>query len=339
MALREMINRSSSMPMDIAAGTVELDRRPKVLCATDLWPRSKRAVRRAHAIARAIDGQLLLLHVLNTAGSTRVVRRRSARARFSLDAQARKFAKLGRSAQVAVRTGSPHDTIADVAIEWGADLIVLGPYRRRFGDGLLGATAERVIRKADRPVLVVNRPVSGPYEHVLLTSDLSTMSSGIATVAKKFGLLEGSRASVVHALQHTRALRYMAGVSESDANQYRRSLRQLASEEVKAYLAGAGLNSACFSVFSLETSPLRGIERVAKRMSSGLVVIGSSRFPLLKRVFIGSVSNQVLRGIDHDVLLISPAAGERARRLVAVAGMPQSHEARAVRISRASMGP
>jgi nucleotide-binding universal stress UspA family protein len=306
--------------VDIAAPKVEVERRPKVLCATDLWPRSKVAVGRAHAIARAIGGQLLLLHVLNAAGSRRTVRRRSARARFSLDAQAHKLARWGGKAQIAVRTGSPHETIADVAIEWDVDLIVLGPYRRRFGDGLRGATAERVIRKADRPVLVVNRPASGPYEHVLLTSDLSKMSGDIAAAVKELGLLEGARTSVVHALQHTSAILCLAGVSESKVNQYRRSLRKLAAEEIKTHLARAGVNSAGISVFSLERSPLRGIEQVAKRMGSGLVVIGSSRFPLLKRVFLGSVSNEILRGIKHDVLLISPAAVQRIRRLVLAGG-------------------
>ena len=103
--------------------------------------------------------------------------------------------------------------IADVAIKWDADLIVLGPYRRRFGDSFRGTTAERVIRIADRPVLVVNRDSADPYEHVLLAADLSRMSIGIAHVTKELGLLEGARASVVHALQHTRgAMPYLAGV-------------------------------------------------------------------------------------------------------------------------------
>ena len=43
-------------------------------------------------------------------------------------------------------------------------------------------------------------------------------------------------------------------------------------------------------------------------------MVGTSRFPLFKRVFVGSVSNEVLRGIEHDVLLISPAAARRAQR-------------------------
>lgn len=119
-----------------------------------------------------------------------------------LNAQARKLARSGNGAQVSVRAGRPHQLIADVAIKWDADLIVLGPYRRRLGDSFRGTTAERVIRIADRPVLVVNRDSAVPYEHVLLAADLSRMSLGIAHVTKELGLLEGARASVVHALQN-----------------------------------------------------------------------------------------------------------------------------------------
>jgi nucleotide-binding universal stress UspA family protein len=320
MALRQPIDRSGGVLADVGARELKLDRSPRVLCATDLRPRSEHAVSRAHAIARGLGAQLLLLHVVDPADTARVVRRRGARARFMLDAQARKLARLGNGAQIAVRSGQPHEAIADIAMEWDADLIVLGPYRRRFGDSFRGTTAERVIRSADRPVLVVNRESAGPYEHVLLAADLSRMSIGIAHVTKELGLLEGARGSVVHALQHTRGVMlHLAGVSESDVGKYQQSLRELASHEIDTLLASAGLNAARFSVFSQQNSPFRAIEQVASRIGSDLVVVGTSRFPLFKRVFIGSVSNEVLRGIEHDVLLISPVAARRAHRRVSTA--------------------
>lgn len=315
MALRQPVDRSDAAPADVGTRTFRLDRSPRVLCATDLRPRSERALSRAHAIARGLGAQLLLLHVVDRAESARAIRRRGARARFMLDAHARKLARVGNGAKILVRTGRPHEAIADVAIEWDADLIVLGPYRRRFGDSFRGTTAERIIRRAERPVLVVNRESAGPYEHVLLAADLSRMSAGIAHVTKELGLLEGARASVVHSLQHTRGtMLYLAGVRESEVGKYQQSMRELASDEIDTLLASAGLNSARFSVFSQQTSPFRAIEQVANRIGSDLVVVGTSRFPLFKRVFIGSVSNEVLRGIEHDVLLISPAAARRAHR-------------------------
>lgn len=107
---------------------------------------------------------------------------------------------------------------------------------------------------------------------------------------------------------------YLAGVSDSEVGSYQTALSRLASEEIESQLRSAGLNPARFAVFSPQTSPLRAIEQAAQRLEPDLVVVGSSRFPLLKRVFVGSVSNEVLRNVKHDVLLVSPAEVRRARR-------------------------
>ena len=106
----------------------------------------------------------------------------------------------------------------------------------------------------------------------------------------------------------TRAAQYRTSrrIGETEVGEYQQSLRELASDEIDTLLKSAGLNSARVSVFSQENSPFRAIEQVASRIGADLAVVGTSRFPLFKRVFIGSVSNEVLRGIEHDVLVISP---------------------------------
>jgi nucleotide-binding universal stress UspA family protein len=277
---------------------------------------SDAALSRAQQIAQALGARVHLLHVVDLASTARATGRRRAHTQLTIDALSRKIAWPGSDVQGSVRASRrPYKAIADVAIEWDADLIVIGPYRRRLGDSFRGTTAERVIRKAGRPVLVVNRHATGPYEHVLLASDLSRMTAGIARVSKQFGLLEGSRASVIHVPQHSLGLMlYLARGSESRVSNNQLSRSRFASEQMEAQLERAGLDGAQVSVFSPQTSPFHAIEQVAQRVGSDLVVVGSSRFPLLKRVFVGSVSNEVLRGIKHDVLLVSPAAARRARQ-------------------------
>lgn len=325
MAVRRFSDTSAAVRAHGRGQMSKRDRSPRVLCATDLLQRSDRAVSRADAIARALGAQLLLLHVIDAAKSGVDTHRHGARARSILNARARKLSRSGNGAQVSVRAGRPHKIIADVAMTWDADLIVLGPYRQRLGDSFRGATAERVIRTADRPVLVVNRDSADPYGHVLLAADRSRMSIGIAHVTKELGLLKGAKASVVHALQHTRsALPYLTGMRESEAGKYEQSLRESASDEIDALLTSAGLDSSRVAVFSQDSPPFRAIEQVATRISPDLVVVGTSRFPLFKRVFFGSVSNEVLRGIEHDVLVISPVAARRAHRKAWVASQRRS---------------
>jgi nucleotide-binding universal stress UspA family protein len=297
----------------------------KVLCATNALSRSDTAVRRAQAIAREVNAGLHLVHVVDSTESvhSRTARRRSALAGLILDAHARELAPAGERAKISIRAGRPHETIADVAIEWDADLIVLGPYRRRIGDAVLGTTAERIAHKTGRAVLVVTQDGPTSYQHVLLTSDLSHLAVGIARVTKQLGLLKGSRASVVHALDRTRgAMLYRAGVSESEARTYERSLDQLAWNEIDMQLFSAGLDSAHFSIFSPQVSPIRAIEQIANQVGADVVVVGSSRFPVLKRLFVGSVSNEVLRRAKRDVLLVPPAAARRARQRRPTFDMP-----------------
>jgi nucleotide-binding universal stress UspA family protein len=227
--------------------------------------------------------------------------------------RAREIARTLGAQVLPLHVGNSARAIADAAIEWDADLIVLGPYRKRLGDSFWGTTAERVLRKADRPVLVVNREAASPYEHVLVASDLSRRSADLARVSKQLGLLEGSRASVVHAPQHSLGLMlYLARGNESAVRSKQHSHNRYASKQIEAQLERVGLTGARVSVSSPQTSPFHAIEQVAQREGSDLVVVGSSHFPLLKRVFIGSVSNEVLRGMNHDVLLISPAAARRS---------------------------
>lgn len=55
-----------------------------------------------------------------------------------------------------VRNGTPHEEILEYTRENDVDLIVLGTHGRSgLSRALLGSVAERVIRQADRPVLVV----------------------------------------------------------------------------------------------------------------------------------------------------------------------------------------
>jgi nucleotide-binding universal stress UspA family protein len=315
MALSQFTNPSWAVPRDVVRVKFSPDRAPRVLCATDLGVGSDAALSRARQIARALGAQLHLLHVVDSASTARATGRRRARTQLTIDALSRKIAWPGSVVQGSVRASRlPHRAIADVAIEWDADLIVLGRYRRRLGDSFRGTTAERVIRNAGRPVLVVNRDATGPYEHVLLASDLSRMTAGIARVSKQLGLLAGSRTSVVHVPQHSLGLMlYLARGSESAVSNNQRSRSRFAAEQIEAQLERAGLSGAQVTVFSPQTSPLHAIEQAAQPAGSDLVVVGSSRFPLLKRLFIGSVSNEVLRGIKHDILLVSPAAARRAK--------------------------
>jgi nucleotide-binding universal stress UspA family protein len=255
-----------------------------------------------------LDAQLLLLHSIDAARTTRMTRRKKLHAHMMLHSRARKWARRGLSPEIVVRVGHYRDAISQSARDWDADLIILGSYRRRFGDSLVGTTAERVIRTANRPVLVVNRDRGGTYRNVLLASDLSNVSLDVARMTRDLRLLDGDTLSVVHAMTPaTHSMLRLNGVSQSEIDNYTRQMVQRTSGEILRQLSEVGLKQRRVSV-AVEQLPTEAIERVTERLDVDLVVVGASRLPSLKRIFLGSVSNDVLRRLTCDILLISPGA-------------------------------
>ena len=73
---------------------------------------------------------------------------------------------------------------------------------------------------------------------------------------------------------------YLARGSESAVSNHQRSRSRLASEQIEAQLEAARSERGK-SGLTPQTSPFHAIEQVAQRVGSDLVVVGSSRFPLL----------------------------------------------------------
>ncbi len=144
-----------------------------ICCAVDFSKHSRAAFGRAVEFARRLDADLTLLHVCTPAfpGAEVVYAQGEPAAdleqgsiRPRLDAWLREAAEaLGRTVRVEVLTGNPAREIARFGRS-GVDLLVVGT-RGPTGLGrlLLGSVAERVVRDATCPVLVVHgsEPVEG----------------------------------------------------------------------------------------------------------------------------------------------------------------------------------
>jgi nucleotide-binding universal stress UspA family protein len=291
-----------------------IGRTPTVLCATDLSARSGNLERRAALLARRLDARLLLLHVVDAAQPMRVIRRKNALAQMVLDTRVRKLARMGGSARVVVRVGKPYETIASLAEARNVDLIILGPYRSRLGDSILGTTAEYIMRRTSRPVLVVNTAPRGPYRDVLLTAGRSDDFRGVIGLIEQLGLLTRANTSIVQALQPVTGGRlYLAGATEDQVGEYVRYVKLASADELTAHLESLGLSASRFPIIQRVARPFQAIDEAAKGSGSDLVVVGTSRFPRLKRVFLGSVSNEVQRRIARDVLIVPPGAVRRSQ--------------------------
>ncbi|AZH25728.1 universal stress protein [Haloplanus aerogenes] len=143
-SLAERTLRTAHVPV-LAVREADVETDPTVetiLVATDGSEAATRAGDHAVAVAAATGARL---HALTVGDDEEPARRLANRAR-----------ETGVDASAAVRTGHPHEAIREYAETVDADLVVLGTHGRSGVERvLLGSVAERTLRTATRPVLVV----------------------------------------------------------------------------------------------------------------------------------------------------------------------------------------
>ena len=138
----------------------------KILVPVDFSPFAIKAVRYAARFAEQFRATLALVHVVEPVHYPESViippemeehnRERLKLARASLTAFAKKQVPAGLAAETAVRLGHPVSQITAAAKELDVDLIVIATHGHTgLKHLLLGSTAERVVRLAPCPVLVV----------------------------------------------------------------------------------------------------------------------------------------------------------------------------------------
>src|SRR5690242_2252128 len=101
---------------------------PRLLCATDLLPKSEAAVDRAGMLSEQLQAPLSLLHVVSPATSERNLEQALQLAITTLNTRARPPEwRAGPIPDVAVRAGSPSRLILDAIGKQRAKLLVIGP--------------------------------------------------------------------------------------------------------------------------------------------------------------------------------------------------------------------
>jgi len=170
--------RNSTLP-PISLPEVNLK---KILVPIDFSELSRKALQYGLTFARQFNAEILLLHVIEFAPLAApspplpIIQDETTRATLH-ESAAKQLAKLRNetgsqtSVKASVRDGvSAHDEIVKAAIDGNFDLIILGTQGRTgLAHLLIGSTAEKVVRHAPCPVLVVRE-----REHDFITSRKET---------------------------------------------------------------------------------------------------------------------------------------------------------------------
>lgn len=283
----------------------------RIMFATDFSERSDRALRRAVILARAHDAVLEIVHVVDDDRPRRIVDHEANDARQLLGELSRSLKDLdGVSCSTQIVQDDPFAGIGKAVGKAMPDLLVIGPHRRHIlRDAFVGTTAERTIRTASCPVLMVNGPPVGPWRHMLQTTDLSETAERALKRFIGLGLGVGARSSVLTVFDAP-ALRLAMSDSMGKEGQedYLNDLRTDARQSLAAFIARLGIEQAEKVVRPEETTVANEILMAAEELKADLIVVAISGKGAVARMVLGSVAGQVLKDARCDVLAIPPDA-------------------------------
>jgi nucleotide-binding universal stress UspA family protein len=290
-----------------------------VLIGTTLGEESDQVVRSGLAVARAAGARAFLLHVAQpepqlvgyeVGAGPLLDLEQIAQGEEELQRQIERLGAGGPDlAGSKVQIGAPHRILIETAEKIGADLIVVGATGSGpFAAELLGSTADRVLRKAPCPVLIVRGELPVPPRRVLAPVDLSILSGdsfrcGLQMLAQLAGSAE-VQVRAVHALSLLDALafRQRTGTSVEQAAQH-----------VAAQLQRFVLENRSDLPFPVEATvlpeePRFEILREVEEHPVDLLILGTHGRGGMDRLVLGSVASTVARKAPCSVLVISPEA-------------------------------
>ncbi len=294
-----------------------------ILAAVDLGAQHDAVLCRAFDLAQLHGGHLTILHViagldpagvqsLSDADRKNLHNAEAREARDLIEAAARACEPADVEWTVEIEAGPPAVQVVSVAERLGADLVIVAAHQRKsLRDKVLGSTADRILRSAARPVLVVKRPPERPYRNVLVATDFSQAAATAAATA--LALCPGARLQLVHVadvpLQFERALlRVSGGASIED---YRRKLMARSRARLREIAARQDGGAGRLRGRVVQGDPAATLVRMTWNRDVDLIAVGPRGHGTLLSTLLGSVARHLLREAACDVL-IARSTGDAA---------------------------
>ena len=273
----------------------------RILVAVDLTPRGHRALRRGIQLALASGADLRLIYVCSEDFPEQLKLAQEKFAREELAAHAARAREQGLAkVSTAILEGRTYEEIVRVAIDYAADLIVLGPHRpSSFAQDLLGTTAGKILRAGRCPVLVAREEDGGGYDSVMVAVDFSPASRRALRVA-----LEWFSTAHIAVLSAYGKVRHKAEPRTDLAGETRRLAVQGLLSEVATEMGPLGAVASAAEPLAVYGWPEDAIDDFIATRKPSLVVMGTNGQTGSPRAIFGSVTEWVMGSASCDVLLI-----------------------------------
>jgi len=290
----------------------------RMLVGTDLSRYASRAEVRAAMLARELGSESLdLLHVIGSPALESLRRllapthqetgqRLVDSAREQLARQADELVeKHGIPVTPVLKFGHTHIEIVRHADAIDAGFVLLGDHGGNFARKLfLGSTADKLLRKLSRPVLIVKREPQGPYQQVLVPVDFSEPSRRAAEMALRIAPQAGITLLHVFEVPFEGRMHY-AGVDDETILSCRAEAREQANRAMQQFVSTLEADDRVSHLVEFGYAP-SVIREKAEILEPDLIVMGKHGQSAWEDLLPGSVARQVVREAVCDVLVVSP---------------------------------
>jgi universal stress protein E len=202
----------------------------------------------------------------------------------------------------------PERALATVAADAHALAVVVGASTRPRAWRRLGTTADRLIRRCTRPVLMLapNRPL--PPAKVIVAVDLTPLSGGALASALEVLAATGMLPASLEALFVLDPAEQRGSLQFSPEQ-----IERFAHEELARFVATyGGGHAARIQPQVVVGEPRDGLLARLESEKPDLVVVGTHGRKGLDRLLLGSVATAVLNLAESHVLVIPPEAAQGA---------------------------
>ena len=291
-----------------------------VLCPTDFSDVSARAETYAAALARHYDASLHLLHVdppmpvMAPYGEIPVDARMFEEQREIAEAELVKAGERARAGGITVDTtmkgGHPAREILALADRAQADMLVIGTHGRGGVEHLLlGSVAEKIMRKASCPVLVVPPGAPGDsdalFSRILCPIDGSAASAHALTYALSLARETDGHVTLLYVVEPVPAAGEFGAL---DVEEYRRAGEEHARKVLRDAVPD-DVRTWCRLDERVATGkPSERILDAATTERADVIVMGVRGRGAIDLLAFGSTTNEVIRRAGCPVLAVHPVA-------------------------------
>lgn len=297
----------------------------RIVCCVDFSEFSAHALHYAAALARWYNARLTALHAVLDVPAVDVLPMQGGMPPLSLKAvdggmiaeSLRTFVSVNVPSMDGVDTlvvpaGNVADEILVQAAAQAANMIVIGTHGRSgFERLLLGSVAEKILRKASCPVMVVPRhaadvPVAerAPFTEIISAIDFSASSLSALAYALDLAQEADARMTLLHVIELPPELAELPRMEGIDVPAVRAAAEADCLRRLRAMVPDGAHTFCTIHTEVIEGNPAREIVRMAEQRGADLVVMGVQGRSALDMLLFGSKTHAVLRGAPCPVLTV-----------------------------------